>query len=755
MDKIFLRNFCLLVAILSLCAGMLGYTLVSGERAFNKTDDLVVHTYDVITRAEQLSTVVEGMLAAQRGYLLSASPEFLREYEAKKAELTELVAALSELSVDNISQTSRIDEIRHHINVFTDRLEDRSRQVTLGQTSVKQSSPEYIAAINDARINIRRINDAVLNEEYGLLKKRILMMESKKRQYFNSLLTGGLVGVVLILLFNGFLFQAQSRRARAEISLRESEQRFALAIEGTNDGIFDWDMKNNRMFFSKQYFDMLGYHDRPATYGSKDDAVMLIHPDDVTGAMDYLDRYLKRQLSEYSQTYRMRHANGYWIWINSRGKAIFDETGTPVRLVGAHTDITYLKQSQERLQQEKDAAEQANRAKSDFLAHMSHEIRTPLTAISGIAEILDKGQAAFDPKQRKLIKTLGTSTSSLKDLISDILDFSKIESGELELVPLNFRLDALFEQVISIMMVKAQEKNLTFVFDYSALRGAQFFGDPNRLRQILINLVGNALKFSEQGSVTVKATRQEKGSHAELQIKVSDTGIGIAADKFDIIFERFKQADSSVSRKYGGTGLGLPISKNLALMMGGDIFVESKVGVGSVFTLVIPFKDAEIEGDSANAASAEVSDKLSDQIRATASDQSRALLVEDYEGNIVVIGYILDDLHLKYDVARTGVEAVALWKKKHYDVILMDVQMPEMDGLTASTTIRGLEAENNIERTPIIGMTAHALVADKDKCIAAGMDAYLPKPIVENDLKTQILKFISATPSSVKSTLDA
>ena len=228
-----------------------------------------------------------------------------------------------------------------------------------------------------------------------------------------------------------------------------------------------------------------------------------------------------------------------------------------------------------------------------------------------------------------------------------------------------------------------------------------------------------------------------------LEIEVADTGIGIDPDKFDIIFERFKQADSSVSRKYGGTGLGLPISKNLALLMGGDISLQSEPGKGSVFTLVVPFKVA-LDDDGPDAVPDRmVAEKLNDQIRAAVNDQSKVLLVEDYEGNIVVIGYILEELGLSFDVARTGLEALNLWKQRHYDVILMDVQMPEMDGLTASTHIRTIEAEKNIDRTPIIGMTAHALVADKDKCIAAGMDAYLPKPIIEADLKGQILKYVS------------
>ena len=740
MDKTFLRNFLLLAAIVTICVGTLSYALISGEKELSRTDELVVHSYDVITKSEQLSTTIETMLAAQRGYILSGQKDFQREYEIKKTELSDLIADLSELTSDNARQGSRIDELRHHVNVFSDRLEQKSRMVKPGAIKpLGIQAFEDIAAVNDARINIRRINASILKDEYEILTRRIGQMEQRKHQYFNSLLIGGISGAGLLLIINGFLFQAQRRRSHAEQVLEDSRQRFAMALEGTNDGIYDWDIQNNKVFYSKQFFVMLGYTNKEAAEGTIDDSTMLIHPDDVRPALEYRKKYLKREIKEYNSTFRMRHASGSWVWINSRGKAIFDSAGNPLRMVGANSDITYLKESQERLRKEKEIAEKANRAKSDFLAHMSHEIRTPLTAISGIAEILDRAKGNMDSKQQKLVSTLGTSTSSLKDLISDILDFSKIESGELELEEKAFSVTDLFEQVISIMSVRAQEKKLQFTFEYPSLVGTQIIGDITRLRQILINLTSNALKFSDRGNVEVRAYRAEIDGLPVLKIQVKDTGIGISEDKFDLIFERFKQADSSVSRKYGGTGLGLPISRNLARMMGGDISLESKVGEGSTFTLIIPFREATPDTTSSPKI---VKQKAAPQPRLKVPGQKKALLVEDYEGNIVVIGYILDDLELPYDVARTGVEALDLWRANEYNVILMDVQMPEMDGLTASKAIRSFEAEENISRTPIIGMTAHALVADKDKCIEAGMDAYLPKPIIEADLKNQIISFL-------------
>ena len=224
-----------------------------------------------------------------------------------------------------------------------------------------------------------------------------------------------------------------------------------------------------------------------------------------------------------------------------------------------------------------------------------------------------------------------------------------------------------------------------------------------------------------------------------MRVDVTDTGVGIAPENFDVVFERFKQADSSVSRKFGGTGLGLPISRNLAQLMGGDIFLSSEHGNGSTFTLLLPLKS----DDEAIAKVKDSNSKTSDKIKQIVTGENKILVVEDYEGNIVVIGYILEDLGIEHEFARNGVEALEMWEKNHYDIVLMDVQMPEMDGFTATRKIREKEAKQDMKRTPIIGMTAHALVGDKDKCIEAGMDVYLPKPLVESDLKEEIFNFLN------------
>jgi PAS domain S-box-containing protein len=737
MNTVFARNYFLFVIILLGCAGALGYGLIVSEKDVDKTGERVSHSYEVITSLEQLARLVDGMVASQRGYLLSGNDEFLEQYENRKSKISDLLARLTTLTSDDAAQQSRLDEIRSYFVQYSVRLEQRVR---VRRSRLPANMPE-VAVIDDIRENIIRLNDVMLQSEYELLGKRISLVDRKKGQYFNTLIAGIGVGTALLLAFNGFLLRAQQRRSVAEASLRDTEQRFMLAIEGTQDGIFDWDIRNGKVFYSRRFFEMLGY-DRGAVVAPIQEFTELLHPDDAEKAWAHINLYLDGGLSEYAQEYRLRHKSGRWLWVQSRAKALFDEEGKPYRMVGAHADITPIIRAQEKLQTEKHLAEEASRTKSEFLAHMSHEIRTPLTSISGIAEILARNMTNFDAKQRNLVSTLGASAAGLKDLISDVLDFSKIESGDIELDQQAFMLDELFEEVVSMMSLRANEKGISFLCDYQSLQSLEFFGDRVRIRQICVNLVGNAIKFTDHGSVTVQAMIEDRNGNNFLRIDVADTGIGIAAEDFDLVFERFKQADASVSRKYGGTGLGLPISRNLAVLMGGDIIVSSRLGVGSTFSLLLPVP--AVNEKSGRYVSGDDLRKLNSDIRACLTSETRALIVEDYEGNIVFLSYMLDDLGLPYDVARTGAQALALWNTGHYDIVLMDIQMPEMDGFSATREMRRIEQLKNMRHTPVVGMTAHALVGDKDKCIEAGMDAYLSKPIVESDLKKELLKYLRA-----------
>lgn len=547
-----------------------------------------------------------------------------------------------------------------------------------------------------------------------------------------------LIGTVFAL-FNFFLFYIIYSNNSTAQNLILTEDRLQFAMSASGEGIYDWDIKSGRIFYSDNFVNMLGY--TQDDFGNDIAAFEnCIHNDDQSMVRDTVMRFLNNQLSEYSVEFRMTHKEGHEIWINSCADAIRDNNGQAKRIIGTHRDITNQKIIEENLKDEIVIAEQSAEIKSDFLAHMSHEIRTPLTAITGIAEILEKNSGDFNDRQKELISTLLTSTKSLKELVTDILDFSKIEKGEIDFDEQYFPVTELTNEVISMMSVPANEKNIGFKVMDEDIRNIEYLGDKSRMRQILVNLIGNAIKFTDDGMVTLLIKKESIQDIEVLNFYVQDTGIGIDESSIKTIFEEFRQGDSSVSRKYGGTGLGLPISKNLAILMGGDISVESTKDLGSTFTLTLPLTDRV--QDYKQDIDPTLKQKISDRLLATIRDEQTALIVEDYQGNVVILSYLMEEIGLPFDVAKNGEEAISMWSEKHYDIVLMDVQMPIMDGLTATSKIRDIETENGFNETPIIGMTAHALVEDKNKCIHAGMSDYLSKPIDSTKLKQKILQYI-------------
>ncbi len=738
-DWIFARNFILFTLLILLTFGLISYITMKGNSTVDRSEIWITHTQDVLNKSERVNTLIEAVLADQRGYILSGDRHFLKAYANHKLEMEQLLDQLKELVRDNEVQTGRLVQMTSGLKELTLKLEARAKSYK------PMMSRDFVAGVHSITMTketLSRINRDLIAMEQDLLAARVRRVELKKSNYAINFLIATGISAALLVLMNAFLLRAQSLRNKAERNLQEKEARFSLAIEGANDGIFDYNLETGDIYFSKRIFSMLG-DERGSVVGTKEDFLALMHPDDTAEALDHLDRYLKGEVPEYSQNFRVRHASGDWIWVRSRAKAIRDQSGKPVRMVGSHTDITELKEQQLQLEKEIIRADKANRAKTDFLAHMSHEIRTPLTAISGIAEILGRQKERLDEKQQSLVKTLSTSTMTLKDLINDILDFSKIESGELELTQEAFLLDEMFQQLISVMGVGAKEKGLDFACDYGDLKGVNFLGDQVRIRQVLFNLVGNAVKFTDQGSVKIRGSIDMAGTDEFLRIDVMDTGIGIAEKDLEHIFDRFKQVDSSQARRHGGSGLGLAISKRIVTMMGGELKVSSVPGRGSVFTALLPLRVIEPQAHVPARPPVNESAQHKKPAKSKPAVQGKALIVEDYEGNIVVVSYMLDEMGVSYDVARNGVEALEKWAATDYDVILMDVQMPKMDGFEATRRIRLGEAQKKPKRhTPIIGMTAHALVGDKDKCIASGMDAYFPKPIVEADLRKKILEYL-------------
>jgi len=396
----------------------------------------------------------------------------------------------------------------------------------------------------------------------------------------------------------------------------------------------------------------------------------------------------------------------------------------------------------EELRQAKDLAEAASIAKSEFLANMSHEIRTPMNAVIGIANILQADKMPPE-KKKEYLDTLQLSAEALLRLINELLDIAKIEANNVELEYIDFDLKALSEEVIRLLSVRSQEKGITLTLEYNTLQ-TRFLGDPLRVRQVLVNLVSNAVKFTEQGGVRVVVESSPANDNPRLfdvRIIVADTGIGIAPEKRGTIFQKFNQAESSITRKYGGSGLGLAISKGLVDKMQGRIEVESYPGKGSAFTVVLPLEIPQAS-DTILASITQPQKKMF-TVSANPSEKVRVLLVEDNQANILVTTTYLQDLGIQYDVAYNGKAAIEKYNSARYGLILMDLQMPDMSGYEVTHWIREIETRDHKLHTPIIAMTAFASVETREKCLEAGMDEYIAKPFKPDELGNKIFRFLS------------
>ncbi len=660
----------------------------------------------------------------------------------------------------------------------------------------------------------------------------------------------------------------EARRRSAESERRRVEERWRLAAQAAGDSIWDLDLSSGSLFCSPSLSQVLGS-------GSSLPATMqawraLIHPDDVQGFDAALADHLGGAASTYRAEYRVRAANGSWRWILDRGCAVRDEQGRVVRVAGSHADVTENRNWQQDLAIARDAAIEASRAKSRFLANMSHEIRTPMNGVIGMVDLLL--QTDLDAEQRGYAETVHACGQGLLTVLNDILDYSKIEAGRLDLESVGFDPRRITQDVIDLAAASAQTKGIRIgvVFAPDFPRSAR--GDPHRLRQVLANLVSNAIKFTSEGGVVVRARRAEaSGERCVLHFEVADTGIGIPADAQTRLFRSFSQADGSTTRRFGGTGLGLAISRQLVELMGGRIGLRSEPGHGSTFWFDVdlgpvaapasaasaPLAGARFLHVTNNAVEREVlsaqlvalgaqyaeacdletaaaavrapgampvdgvlvdrgvfeggewrapefttdgspcyllvplleqlpaaelkslgwrgqiplpvrHDRLAaslgprsaavDEIRAalpSARDPgkerailhaTRVLLAEDNLVNQRVAVRMLERLGCSVDVASTGAEAIELYRTGLHDIVLMDLQMPELDGFEATRHIRALEGET--ERVPILALTASAGPEDRARCIESGMDDCLTKPIQASVLEASLMQWSNGEPNA-------
>jgi PAS domain S-box-containing protein len=650
------------------------------------------------------------------------------------------------------------------------------------------------------------------------------------------------------------VFQDITKRLRFQEELQKSEERLSIALSASTTGLWDYNPTNDQAIYSDTWYTMLGYAPGAlpadgATFYS------LMHPDDLMAYRTAIAVHAEGGQESMEVEFRMRRNDQSWAWIKSVGKVIErDEHSLPTRLVGVHIDVSRAHQAQSELAKAKDAAEQANQAKSAFLATMSHEIRTPMNAIIGLAHLM--GRTELSRQQRDYLGKIQTSSQSLLEIINDILDFSKIEAGKLRMETVEFNIDDILKKLSMMIGPKIREKALELVIVRAPTVPSQLVGDPLRLSQIFMNLMSNAAKFTERGEVVVTV-----GGHATddgrfmIEASVVDTGIGMSAAQLAALFLPFAQADDSISRRFGGTGLGLAITRQLANLFGGKIEVESVEGVGSTFRFSAPFgiaasaerteasfvgKRALIVDDSptvrgmlvetlqrlgvaaqtaaSGAQALELTSgpvtfdiiildwKMPDmdgvqtmrRLRAAGVDapvvlagslgrealeqaivaefgavdatieliekpimpssliermrfafgleerrqndptalncraadaalsNANVLLIEDNAINQQVAAELLAALGVRTTIAGSGEEALDILRARRFDLILMDIQMPGMDGFATTAAIR---SQLRIATTPIIAVTANAMVGERERCVEAGMNDHIAKPI--------------------------
>ena len=552
--------------------------------------------------------------------------------------------------------------------------------------------------------------------------------------------------------FNEFL----NARNQAEARLAASEHRLSLLVDHVSDGIWDWDIQKGSLFVNPAMRHMLGLTPlHTATLAELDRS---LHPDDLTAVQTARQACICGESNEFELEHRLLGANGTWLWVHTTAVVVGRHgDGTAARMLGTLINISSRKEQMEKLALAKVDAEAASAAKSHFLANMSHEIRTPMNGVIGMTQLCL--QTELSPTQRDYLTMVSESAQSLMTLIDDILDFSKIEAGKLELVIAPFSLHQLVSTTARNLSVRAEEKHLNLVVDVAPDLPRLVLGDHVRLGQVLINLVGNAIKFTEQGQVTIRVRQRpdlcRQSGQLGLEFQVSDTGIGIAPDKLAVIFEAFTQADATTTRRFGGTGLGLSISRNLALLMNGTLEASSTPGQGSTFTLTCVVEPV-VEANPAAVEPPGAAHPLpvNTEPATPAGPDTAALNVLVAEDNLVnqkLITALLRKLGHTVTVVPNGAEAVQATATHAFDLVLMDIQMPVMGGLDATRAIREREharrdAGQPIAPLRIVALTANALNGDREAFLAAGMDGYVSKPIVVADLKQEMARVL-ASPS--------
>lgn len=558
-------------------------------------------------------------------------------------------------------------------------------------------------------------------------------------------------------------FKDLTMQKEDEVARQGLEQRVVLALQAAKIGVWEYDIIHDRLVWDDRLFEIYG-RSRDSFKGTLQDWNDCIYTDDLATAQSvFIDSITNHKY--FKHEFRVVTNGGDIRSVLGMAACIYDANNNPIKATGVNIDLTEanqikdeLKAISERAQNNAQLAEKmaekakaADIQKSAFLANISHEIRTPISGVIGLVDMLIEDavvNTVSDEKRQYYLGLIKNSSQHLLNIITDILDFSKIEAGKISISSQQFNLTKLVEELINDFSHRATEKGLKFDYQSVGMENVLCIGDPHRLRQILYNLLGNAIKFTTVGIISVRARLNKKADgNANFICAIIDTGIGIKEDSQGALFEAFEQVDSSATRRAQGTGLGLPISRKLLELMGGSIKVDSEFGVGSSFTIKVSFGTSE----KSNPGDSVMTNAETDDINYHLFENCHALVAEDNDINQLVIQSLLDQLKIKCTLVADGeaaLESLNSDEGGEYDFILMDCQMPKLDGFETTRMIRENDKYQKVKNIPIIALTANAMKSDKEKCLRAGMNGYLAKPVTKALLSASIIELLEASGAS-------